>query len=164
MRPTAEMDAGPLCLQRSEPLAADDSYGSLAPRLARLGGDLLVEALDSRPAFEEQPEEGVTIADKITAEDRRLDSARTPAELDRRVRALSPHVGAWVELQGGDRIGVVRARPAEDQVEPGRLGDDGGRLLFGCAGGALELLEVKPPGGRAMDAGAWLRGHAGSLA
>jgi methionyl-tRNA formyltransferase len=164
MRPTAEMDAGPVCLQRSEPVAPDDSYGSLAPRLARLGGDLLVEALDTRPPFEDQPAGGVTIAEKITAEDRRLDPARSPAELDRRVRALSPHIGAWVELQGEERIGVLRARPAEAQVEPGRLRDEGGRLLFGCAGGALELLEVKPPGGRAMDAGAWLRGHAGSLA
>jgi methionyl-tRNA formyltransferase len=164
MRPTAEMDAGPVCLQRAERLAPEDSYGTLAPRLARLGGDLLVEALEAEPPFEEQPDDGVTIAEKITAEDRRLDPARSPAELDRRVRALSPHIGAWVELQKDERMGVLRARPAAEQVEPGRLSDGGGRLLFGCAGGALELLEVKPPGGRAMDAGAWLRGHAGSLA
>lgn len=164
MRPTAEMDAGPVCLQRAEPIAPDDDFGSLAPRLARLGGDLLVEALDTRPPFEEQPDEGVTFADKITAEDRRLDAALTGAELDRRVRALSPHVGAWLELGDGERMGVVRARPADEPVEPGRLAESGGSLLFGCADGALELLEVKPPGGRAMDAGAWLRGHAGSLA
>jgi methionyl-tRNA formyltransferase len=164
MRPTAEMDAGPVCLQREEPIAPDDTYGTLAPRLARLGGDLLIEALDARPAFEEQPDAGVTLADKITSEDRRLDAARTPAELDRRVRALSPHVGAWLELPGGERMGVLRARPVDADVEPGRLHADEGRLLFGAAGGALELLEVKPPGGRAMDASAWLRGHAGSLA
>src|SRR5687768_14610713 len=56
MRPVAEMDAGPVCLQRPEPIAAEDSYGTLAPRLARLGGDLLVEALDTSPPFVEQPE------------------------------------------------------------------------------------------------------------
>jgi methionyl-tRNA formyltransferase len=164
MRPTAEMDAGPVCLQRPEAIAPDDSYGTLAPRLARLGGDLLVEALETRPAFEEQAEEGVTFADKITAEDRRLDPERSPAELDQRVRALSPHIGAWVALHGEERMGVLRARPADAQVEPGRLVGDEGRLLFGCGDGALELLEVKPPGGRAMEAGDWLRGHAGSLA
>jgi methionyl-tRNA formyltransferase len=164
MRPTAEMDAGPVCLQRAEPIAPDDSYGTLAPRLARLGGDLLVEALEQTPPFEEQPEDGVTIADKITAEDRRLDPARTALELDRRVRALSPHIGAWIELPDGERMGVLRARPVDEEAEPGRLHDAGGRLLFGSAEGALELIEVKPPGGRAMDAGAWLRGHAGSLA
>jgi methionyl-tRNA formyltransferase len=164
MRPTAEMDAGPVCLQREERIAPDDTYGTLAPRLARLGGDLLVEALDTRPTFDEQPDDGVTLADKITAEDRRLDPGRTPAELERRVRALSPHIGAWVELPGGERMGVLSARAVDGDVEPGRLRGDGGRLLFGGVGGALELLEVKPPGGRAMDAGAWLRGHAGSLA
>ena len=164
MRPVAEMDAGPVCLQRDEPIAADDTYGTLAPRLARLGGDLLVEALDERPPFEEQSDDGVTIADKVTAEDRRLDPAGTPAELERRVRALSPHIGAWVELTGGERMGVLGARAAEDETDPGRLAADDGRLLYGCSGGSLELLEVKPPGGRAMEAGAWLRGHAGSLA
>ncbi len=165
MRPTAEMDAGPVCLQREEPIAPDDTYGTLAPRLAQLGGELLVDALELRPPFDEQPDDGVTIADKIAAEDRRLDPERTPAELERRVRALTPHVGAWIELPGGDRLGVLGARVAADEVGPGRLvaGDDG-RLLYGCSGGALELLEVKPSGGRAMDAEAWLRGHAGSLA
>jgi methionyl-tRNA formyltransferase len=164
MRPVAEMDAGPVCLQRVEAIGPEDDYGTLAPRLARLGGELLVEALDSRPAFEEQPDEGVTLADKITGEDRRLDPASTPAELDRRVRALSPHIGAWTELADGERMGVLRARPVTDQAEPGRLSEVEGRLLLGCAGGALELLDVKPPGGRAMDASAWLRGHARSLA
>jgi methionyl-tRNA formyltransferase len=164
MRPTEEMDAGPVCLQRDEPIADDDTYGTLAPRLARLGGELLVEALERRPPFVEQADDGVTIADKITGEDRRLDPGRTPAELHRRVRALTPHIGAWVELPDGGRMGVLRARPAADALEPGRLGSDDGRLLYGCSGGSLELLEVKPPGGRAMDAQAWLRGHAGSLA
>ncbi len=163
MRPTAEMDAGPVCLQREEPIADDDTYGALAPRLARLGGELLVEALEQRPAFDEQPDDGVTIADKITGDDRRLDPGRPPAELERRVRALTPHIGAWVELPDGGRMGVLRARPTADAVEPGRLGSEEGRLLYGCSGGALELVEVKPTGGRAMDAQAWLRGHAGSL-
>jgi len=163
MRPTAEMDAGPVCLQRDEPIRPGDTYGTLAPRLARIGGELLIHTLETHPPFQEQPAEGVTIADKITAEDRRLDPQRTPAELERRVRALSPHVGAWVELPGEERMGVLGARATDDRVEPGHLDAREDRLLFGCSGGALELLEVKPPGGRAMDAGAWLRGHAGRL-
>ena len=58
MRPTAELDAGPICLQRAEAIHPDDDYGSLAGRLAALGGELLVEALDTQPAFREQPEQG----------------------------------------------------------------------------------------------------------
>ena len=163
MRPTAEMDAGPVCLQREAPIKPDDTYGTLAPRLASLGGELLVHTLGTHPPFEQQAAEGVTFADKITADDRRLDPERTPAELERRVRALSPHIGAWVDLASEERMGVLLARAADDRVEPGRLDSREGRLLFGCAGGSLELLEVKPPGGRAMDAGAWLHGHSGRL-
>jgi methionyl-tRNA formyltransferase len=47
---------------------------------------------------------------------------------------------------------------------PGEFDATDGRLLFGCVDGALELLEVQPPGGRPMDAGAYLRGHAAALA
>ena len=46
---------------------------------------------------------------------------------------------------------------------PGELSVHDGRLVYGCADGALELLEVHPAGGRAMDAGAYLRGHAAKL-
>jgi methionyl-tRNA formyltransferase len=164
MRPTAELDAGPVCLQRDEPITPEDTYGTLAPRLAFVGGELLVHALDTHPPFEEQPDEGVTFADKITADDRRLDPGRSPEELERRVRALSPHIGAWVELPDEERMGVLLARASDARVDAGRLDARDGSLLFGCDGGALELLQVKPPGGRAMDAGAWLRGHAGRLA
>ena len=165
MRPTAEFDAGPVCLERAESIRPDDDYGSLAARLARLGGELLVEALDTRPACSEQPEEGVTRAAKIEREERRLDPGRMADELERRVRALTPHIGAYVELPSGERLGVSRAAlaPTAD-LEPGELVVRDGRLLYGTTSGALELLEVQPEGKRPMQAADWLRGHAGQLA
>jgi methionyl-tRNA formyltransferase len=164
MRPTAELDAGPICLQRAEPIRPDDDYGTLAQRLAALGGELLIEALDVQPAFREQPQDGVTYAAKIEAEDRLLGPSRPADELERRVRALTPHIGAYVERGDGERLGVRRAAlaPGVHDVEPGELAARDTMLLYGAAQGALELLEVQPPGGRPMDAAAWLRGHAGS--
>jgi methionyl-tRNA formyltransferase len=164
MRPTAELDAGPICLQRDEPIRPDDDFGALAPRLAELGGELLVEALDWRPECTPQPEDGVTIAPKIEPEERRLDPAAGPESLVRRVRALNPHVGTWIEVEGGDRLGVRKARVAVESAAPGELVAVDGRLLWGCAGGAIELLVVQPPGGRAIDAGDFLRGHGARLA
>jgi methionyl-tRNA formyltransferase len=166
MRPVAEMDAGPVCLTRVEPIERDDDYGTLAPRLARLGGELLVEALDTTPPFTDQPAEGVTEAPKITAEDRRLDASLDVGTAWRRVRALNPHVGTYVEPDGGERLGVRCAAPAQtpEPPEPGRLAARDGRLLLGCADGALELLEVQPAGGRPMEAAAYLRGHGAHLA
>ena len=165
MRPTAEFDAGPVCLQRAEPIRPDDTYGSLSERLETLGGELLVEALDTGPAFRDQPAEGVTYAEKIAPEERRLDPALSAAELERRVRALHPHVGTYVELPSGERLGVLAAALlVGHDPAPGELAEADGRLLFGAASGALELQEVRPPGGRSMDAASWLRGHGALLA
>jgi methionyl-tRNA formyltransferase len=159
MRPVAELDAGPMCLQREEPIGPDDDYGSLAPRLAELAGDLLVETLDTRPECVEQPSDGVTIAPKIDSDERRLDPAAGPEALARRVRAFNPHIGTWIELQGGERLGIRKARVAGESAAPAELVAVDGQLLWGCAGGALELLVVQPPGGRAMDASDFLRGY-----
>src|SRR3954447_10840575 len=95
MRPIAELDAGPMCLQREEPIRPADDFGSLSSRLAELGGELLVEVMDKQVECHPQPEQGVTIAPKIEAKERRLDPAAGAETLVRRVRALNPHVGTW---------------------------------------------------------------------
>jgi methionyl-tRNA formyltransferase len=159
MRPTAEMDAGPICMQASEPIRPDDDYGSLAARLQELGGELLVRSFDELPPFVEQPDDGVTLADKIGPDDRRLDPELGARVLERRVRALTPHIGAFLEA-GDERLVVRRAAVAEEDFPLGELAVRDGHLLFGTADGALDLLEVVPAGSRPMDAAAYLRGHA----
>ena len=164
MRPTAELDAGPIAVQRAEAISSDDDYGSLSERLAALGGELLVEALDSEPAFRDQPDTGVTYAEKIGAEDRLLDPGLMADLLERRVRALRPHVGAYIDLPSDERLGVVRAAlSTEEGPPPGELTVLDGRLLYGATGGALELCEVHPAGKRPMDAEAWIRGYGDRL-
>ena len=162
MRVTAGLDSGPVCLVEREPILADDTFGTLSARLARLGGELLVRALDERPPFVEQPEEGVTYAEKIAAEDRLLDPRARPAEqLARTVRALTPHIGARLALPSGEYLGVWGAQHAAPVAhEPGWLGNEGGALVLACQDGtALELTQVQPPGKRAMPAADYLRGH-----
>jgi methionyl-tRNA formyltransferase len=163
MRVTAGLDSGPVCLCEHEPIRADDTYGTLAPRLAQLGADLLLRTLDEQPAFVEQDDAAATYAEKIAADDRRLDPrAQTAVELDRVVRALTPHVGARLELPDGSFLGVGGAQPVTAAPrEPGTLGNEDGRLLLSCAGGtALQLTLVQPPGKKPMPAADYLRGHA----
>jgi len=157
MRPTAELDAGPVHMMAEEPIASGDTYGSLAPRLAALGAELLVRALDAGVEPSPQPDEGATYAQKVEAADRRLDLSRPAVELERRVRALHPHIGAYLELENGERLRVLRARAGDGPAGP--LTAREGRLFAGD----LELLEVQPAGGRPMDAPSWLRGHAAQL-
>ena len=162
MQLTAGLDSGPVCLAQAEPITAQDTYESLARRLQGLGGELLVRALQQRPDFRAQSEEGVTYAEKIGPADRLLDPARPAVELERVVRALHPHIGARVALEDGTMLGVERAALAGEASPtraPGVFGEDG-RLLLAGTPGLLELLVVKPPGARAMDAAAYLRGHA----
>ena len=160
---TEGLDSGPMALQRAEPIHLEDTRGTLAPRLARLGGELLIESFEAAEAgaleFTEQPEKGVTYAEKITPAERRLDPSRPAAELARVVRALTPGVGAYLEFEGGERLGVEAARAVDEQLEPGEVRVVDGRLLVGCAEGALEPEVVKPAGGRAMRVADYLRGH-----
>jgi methionyl-tRNA formyltransferase len=160
MEVSAGLDSGPVYLQASEPIRPDDTYGTLATRLRELGGELLIRTLDTRPAPREQDEALVTYADKITPADRRLDPGRPAAELERIVRALSPHIGAHLELADGTWLGVHRARVlAQGGPPPGALSLDGERPVFGCTTGALELLAVQPPGRRQMTGEDYVRGH-----
>ncbi len=138
IRLTAGLDSGPICLQERTGIQPDEDYGSLASRLEALGGDLLVRALDEQPDCSPQDDVGVTYAEKLSAEDRRLDPAQTAEEQARRVRALSPHIGAYLELPDGGRLGVWEARALD---------------------GRLELITVQPPGKRMMPFADYQRGR-----
>lgn len=163
MRLTAGLDSGPVALVEEVSLGPDEDFESLSGRLAELGGDLLVQALDLQAEgaleFSEQDEEGVTYAEKIESEERRLDPERPAGELAAKVRALNPHIGTYLELPDGERLGVRRARAVEEATESGRLQARDGALLLGCSEGSLQFDLVQPPGGKPMEADAYLRGH-----
>ena len=163
MRLTEGLDSGPVALREEVAIDPDEDFESLSARLASISGDLLVRALTlqagSSLEFDEQDEEGVTYAEKIEPGERRLDPERPAAELAAKVRALTPHVGAYLELPGGERLGVSRAVATTEQLDPGTLAELEGALLLGTAEGSLRLDVVQPPGGKPMPADAYLRGH-----
>jgi methionyl-tRNA formyltransferase len=163
MRVTEGLDSGPVALRTEVPIGPEEDYGSLAPRLAELGGELIVRALDLRDqgklSFEDQDDDAATYAEKIEPDERRLDPGRTAPELARMVRALTPHVGAYLQIGDDERLGVREASAEEGTGEPGRLDARDGQLRLGCADGVLRLDLVQPPGARPMPTDAFLRGH-----
>jgi methionyl-tRNA formyltransferase len=163
MRVTEGLDSGPVALREEIPIGPEDDFESLGDKLARLGGEMLIEAFDllaaGKLAFAEQDDEEATYAEKIEAPERRLDPGRPATDLARTVRALTPHVGAYLELGGESRLGVRKARAVDVGVKQGEMKAEWGALLLGCGRGALRLEVVQPAGGKPMAADAFLRGH-----
>jgi len=165
MRLVAGLDSGPVAAVERTPIGPDEDYGELAPRLAEIGGRLLVEVtgrlLDDGIEWAEQDDGLATYAEKIEPAERQIDPRHPAIEVHNRIRALNPHIGTWLDLGDDRRLGVKRATLAEavTGLEPGELTEREGRPVLGCADWAIWLETVQPPGGKAMDGSDWLRGH-----
>jgi len=168
MRVTAGLDSGPVALAEEVPVDGDDDYESLSAGLAVAAGNLAVRALDllgeGELEFTEQNDADATYAEKISPEERHLDPSKPVDELERRVRALTPHIGAYLELEDGDRLGIRSAEAGhvsgfDGSIDPGTLSAEGGQLSLVGPDGVLRLDVVQPPGKKPMSAADFLRGH-----
>jgi methionyl-tRNA formyltransferase len=130
----AALDAGPVAAHEGFPIGDEDDAGAVYSHAAPLAAALLERVLPA-PSFSPQASEGVTYAEKIRAEDRELD-LDDPLDAWRRVRALSPHIGARTTL-ASRRVIVWRARLEQGRFVP---------------------LEVQPEGRRRMSYAEFLRG------
>lgn len=162
MRLDVGLDTGPVIAVRSTAVGRHENAGDLFDRLSIDGASLLVSVLDDHVAGRvvavPQPEEGVTMADKVTPEDRPIDWRAPAAEIAARVRGLSPRPGATAVFEGSP-MKVLDAEPTDGRAAPGEILAD---ATVGTGRGLVRLLSVQPPGKQPMPADAWLRGlHAG---
>ena len=159
MRMDEGLDTGPMLLREVTPIGPRETTAAVHDRLSAMGARLVLRALEERPPEIPQPAEGATYAPKLGKEDGRLDWAEPAVALDRRVRAMTPWPGAFTALSG-EVLRVLEAVPAPGrEAVPGTVLDDA--LLVACGGGtALRLTRVQKAGRAAMEAGAFLRGHA----
>ena len=102
-----------------------------------------------------QPAEGVTYAEKLRRDEGQLDWCEPAADLERRIRALTPWPGAWLTARG-ERVKVLAAEVAAGTGTPGQVLDDA--CTVACGEGALRLTRIQRPGKTAMPAEACLRG------
>jgi methionyl-tRNA formyltransferase len=120
------LDAGPVAAQAAFPIRPEDDAGAVFARAAEVAARLLDEVLPA-PSFVPQSEEGATYAKKIEPADRELDLADA-VDAWRRVRALSPHIGAWTVLNGR-RVTVWRARLEDGAFVPEEVQPEGKRRM-----------------------------------
>jgi methionyl-tRNA formyltransferase len=165
MQMDAGLDTGDMLLAEAAPIGADDTAGTLHDRLAALGARLVVRALDAMAAGTlvrtPQPGEGVTYARKIEKAEAAIDWRDDAVHLERRARAFDPSPGLHLNW-GGETVKLWRAtvRPDAPPAPPGTvLAAGDGRLTVACGRDALDLLELQRPGGRRVDARAFLQGR-----
>ena len=158
MQMEAGLDTGPVLLEKRLPIADNDTAASLHDRLADLGAEAIVSALEKAEILTATPQaaDGVTYADKIDKAEAKLDFTRHAVDLDRHIRGLSPFPGAWFEADGV-RVKVLAARPLDISGPAGTVAE-GGAVIY-CGQGALELVHVQKAGKPAMGAADFMRGR-----
>ncbi|MFZ4651021.1 MAG: methionyl-tRNA formyltransferase [Rubrivivax sp.] len=167
MQMDAGLDTGAMLLEAAVPIGPQDTAATLHDRLAALGADLVVQALQRLQAgtlvARAQPEPGACYAPKITKEEARLDWRSPAALLERRLRAFDPFPGASFEW-ADETVKLWRAT-----VWPQAAGAPGevlevapGRLAVACGSGALEPLEVQRPAGRRIAFSQYRQGGPGA--
>jgi methionyl-tRNA formyltransferase len=162
-RIVSELDAGPIYGLFTEAIKPDDTAGTLLDRLAEHGAGLLVATLDGiadgslqeRP----QPDDGVSLAPKVSVDDARVRWADPALAVERRVRACTPAPGAWTTFRGERlKVGPVGLRPDVTSLAPGEVGATRREVFVGAADHAVALYEVRPQGKKPMPAADWARG------
>jgi methionyl-tRNA formyltransferase len=123
-----ELDAGPIAARRAFDIGPEDDAGAVYACAAELAVELLDDAL-AGPVYQPQADEGLTYAEKLTARDRELDPAASLEENVRRIRALSPHIGARTDLDGR-RVTIWKARVADGRLVPEEVQPDGRRRMM----------------------------------
>ena len=167
MRMDPGVDTGPMLSQASLPILADDTAGSLIPRMAELGARLLVETLPGylSGAIKPQPQDDslAIYAPMLKKEDGLLDFSCSAKELANKVRAFNPWPGASM-LWRGEPLKIHRATalPAGTDVPfAGETCIADGLPAVGTADGLLALIEVQPAGKKSMSGKVFLQGARG---
>ncbi len=158
MQMEAGLDTGPVLLEGRVPIGVEETSGALHDRLAALGAQLIVRALDQLEDLEPvpQPEEGVTYAAKIDKAEARVDWDRPAEEVSQLIRGLAPFPGAWCEIDG-ERVKLLGARVVNGSGEPGEVLSG---FKVACGEGAVEITTAQRAGRHAMAAGEILKGLA----
>jgi len=162
MRMDEGLDTGSVCTVERVPIGPEETAGELHDRLASLGAKLMVEALDAleRRALDCHPQPGQgTYAEKVDSAEARIDFRVAAGALHDRIRGLSPHPGAWFEMELNgkpERIKVLRATLDEGTGPPGTVLDR--NLTIACGEGSVRFTEVQRAGKRPMTAEEFLRG------
>jgi methionyl-tRNA formyltransferase len=167
MKMDAGLDTGPVLLQKSCAIRADDDAASLHDRLAELGAEMIVRALGLMEAAGVvavvQPDAGTTYANKIDKAETQIDWTQSAVALERAVRAFRPSPGASTSLHNIP-LKIWCAEVIPEMVEhasiPGTvLAADAAGMVVACGSGCLRVTELQRAGGKRLSFASFLGGQ-----
>src|SRR5579872_7196 len=162
MRIDAGLDTGDILLQREIPIGASDTAETLAPALAALGAELIVETLRGleagRISARPQNDAQASLAPILKKEDGRIDFRLSAQEVRNRMRGFQPWPGVFTSFRGKN-LHVWNAALSQRSLAAGELLADGDHLFVGCGEDALEILEVQLEGKKRMAARDFVHGY-----
>jgi methionyl-tRNA formyltransferase len=163
MRIDAGLDTGDILLQQELPITPADTAETLAPRLASIGADLVVETLRGLEGrtLHPRPQDNTraSLAPILRKEDGLIDFSRSAADIINRIRGFQPWPGAYTKFRG-KTLQILKAQPAAQAVPVGKLHVLSNRLLVGCGHNtSLELLEIQLEGKKRSSAQDFVRGY-----
>ena len=162
MRIDAGLDTGDILLQRELAIGRDDTAGTIAPKLAEIGAQLMVETLRGLQAgtVKARPQNNAqaTLAPILKKEDGKVDFARSANEIWNRLRGFSPWPGAYTTFRG-KTFHIWQARPVATKSPSAELKLEGGLAFVGCRDSSLELIEVQIEGKKRMSAKDFVNGY-----
>jgi len=163
MRLDAGLDTGDILLQTEVAITSEDTAETLAPRLATIGADLMVETLRGLQAGSITPRvqdhSQASLAPILKKEDGLIDFSSAAAEIFNRMRGFQPWPGAHTRFRGKG-LEILRARPASEAMPAAELRAQADRLLVGCGqGSSLELLELQVEGKKRSSARDFIHGY-----
>jgi methionyl-tRNA formyltransferase len=162
MKLDAGMDTGPMLMWRTLKISDEDTSGSLAVRLAGIGAELMVVALERLQAgkLPEIPQDAskASMAPMLEKDTGKIDWAKPARAVRDLVRGVDPWPGAFTTL-GGEVVKVWGARVIEGSGTAGQvLGADRDGLIVACGDGAVALGELQLAGKKRLPAQAFLAG------
>jgi len=159
----AGLDTGDILLQKEISIAPEDTAETLAPRMAAIGAELMVETLHGLKSGaihpEPQDDSKATLAPLLKKDDGRIDFHRPASEIVNRIRGFQPWPGSYTTFRGKN-LHIWSARQDVHHLMERELAVEGERLIVGCGSGtALELLELQPEGKKRMAARDFMHGY-----
>lgn len=162
------LDAGAMVSKAVVPITEADTTQSLHDSLAKMGADLMVQAMQQLAehgslASTPQDEALVTYAHKLEKAEAAIDWHKSAREISRQVRAFNPFPVAQSHLRGEVcRIWMATAESGNVNSTHAKAGEvvsvhDG--VLVACGEGALHITELQAPGGKRLSAQAFVQGH-----